>query len=130
MEVFNEFQRYFTRLCSERGESPSTVCMRLGYSNAVYSQWTDDTIPRNSTLSKIADYFGVSTDYLLGKEDNQSSHSLLRPICDVFVSSVPSPILSQSQSSYLLRQCRNIKRSCSSPSLILDLNRDHHHLRP
>lgn len=73
------FKDTFTRLCSERGESPSTVCMRLGYSNAVYSQWTDDTIPRNSTLSKIADYFGVSTDYLLGKEDNQSSHSLLRP---------------------------------------------------
>ena len=68
------FKEIFTKLCAEKGESPTTVCKRLGYSNAVYSQWTDDTIPRNSTLIKIADYFGVTVDYLLGKTDQKEKH--------------------------------------------------------
>lgn len=31
-----------------------------------------DGVPRMDRLKQIADYFGVSTDYLLGKNDNQN----------------------------------------------------------
>ena len=62
------FKENFTRLCNQKGESPTTVCKKLGLSNAAYSCWTDESIPRKSTLIKIADYFGVTVDYLLGKE--------------------------------------------------------------
>ncbi|MBO7158126.1 MAG: helix-turn-helix transcriptional regulator [Clostridia bacterium] len=42
--------------------------MKLGFSNATFSKWNENTIPRQTTLQKIADYFNVSVDYLLGKE--------------------------------------------------------------
>lgn len=70
------FKENFTRLCNQKGESPTTVCKKLGLSNAAYSCWTDESIPRKSTLIKIADYFGVSVDFLLGKtEQKEVSHS-------------------------------------------------------
>ena len=65
------FKENFTRLCNQKGESPTTVCKKLGLSNAAYSCWTDESIPRKSTLIKIADYFGVSVDFLLGKETDK-----------------------------------------------------------
>jgi repressor LexA len=34
-------------------------------SNAAYSCWTDESIPRKTTLLKIADYFGVTVEDLL-----------------------------------------------------------------
>jgi transcriptional regulator with XRE-family HTH domain len=37
----------------------------LGYTKSTFSHWDDDTVPRHSTLLKIADYFGVTVDELL-----------------------------------------------------------------
>ncbi len=62
------FKKIFIELCEKKKEAPTAVCLKLGLSNAAYSQWTDKTIPRRSTLDKIADYFNVTVDYLLGKE--------------------------------------------------------------
>ncbi|MCR4692264.1 MAG: helix-turn-helix domain-containing protein [Firmicutes bacterium] len=59
----------FEKLCAKKGVSPSSVCQYIGISSAAYSQWKADTIPRNTTLKKMADYFDVSVDYLLGKEE-------------------------------------------------------------
>ena len=61
------FKENFTRLCMKQNEAPTNVCVKLGYSNATYSQWTDETVPRKSTLIKIADYFGVTVDDLLAE---------------------------------------------------------------
>lgn len=62
------FKQTFIKLCSQKGESPSSVCNKVGISAAAFSQWTDKTIPRKVTQQRIADYFGVTVDYLLGKE--------------------------------------------------------------
>ena len=62
------FKTIFTKLCNERGESPTAVCLKVGLSNSAYTAWKEDSVPRLSTLLRIADYFGVSTDYLLGRE--------------------------------------------------------------
>lgn len=62
------FKENFIRLCNERGEYPSAVCKKVGITPAAFSQWTEDTVPRKTTLVKVADYFGVSADYLLGTE--------------------------------------------------------------
>lgn len=53
------FKEIFEKLCAEKGESPSAVCQKVGLSNAAYSAWTENSIPRKATLKKIADYFGV-----------------------------------------------------------------------
>lgn len=63
------FKENFIRLCNERGESPSSVCRNVGIAPATFSCWTDDSVPRRATLMRIADYFGVSTTYLLGASD-------------------------------------------------------------
>ena len=61
------FKQIFIKLCSERGESPTAVCKKIGITSAAFSQWSDTTIPRKVTQQRAADYFGVSVDYLLGK---------------------------------------------------------------
>ena len=62
------FKKIFIDLCNAQNESPSAVCMKLGLSNAAFSKWTDESVPRRATLQRMADYFGVSVDHLLGKE--------------------------------------------------------------
>lgn len=61
------FERY-SALCKERGETPNSIAKIIGASSGSVTAWKKGTAPRNATLTKIADYFGVSTDYLLGKE--------------------------------------------------------------
>ena len=53
-------------LClAEHGMSGANLTRALNLSNGVYSQWnTGLTTPRKSTIKKIADYFGVSVEYL------------------------------------------------------------------
>ena len=66
------FKKIFIELCASKGISPSAVCKNIGISAAAFSQWDDNTVPRKVTQQKIADYFGVSVDYLLGKENASS----------------------------------------------------------
>ena len=88
------FKTIFTKLCNEKGESPTSVCLKVGLSNSAYTAWDDQSVPRLATLLKIADYFGVSTDYLLGREqaespfavagkrDAASYHTMFAPLTD------------------------------------------------
>lgn len=62
------FKKNFVNLCIKKGISPSQVCKAIGLSNSVYSQWDDNSVPRRTTLKKIADYFGVSPESLLTDE--------------------------------------------------------------
>lgn len=66
------FKEKFIKLCANKGVAPSFVVKQVGISSAAFSQWTDQTIPRQTTLLKIADYFGVSVDYLLGKDEKNA----------------------------------------------------------
>ena len=65
------FERY-AELCKAAGETPNSVAKIIGASSGSVTAWKNGTAPRNATLSKIADYFGVSTDYLLGKETKKA----------------------------------------------------------
>ena len=56
-------------LCEQRGESPNLVCKNLGLSSAIATKWKNGSVPRDTTLLKIADYFGVSVAYLKGEEE-------------------------------------------------------------
>ena len=64
------FYDTFLSLCMERGVKPTTVTTELGLSNATATHWKQrGTTPNGKTLQMIADYFGVSTDYLLTGSD-------------------------------------------------------------
>ena len=56
------------RLCYESGESLPSVAQAIGMSKSVVTFWKNGSVPRNSTLRKIADHFGVTVDYLLSNE--------------------------------------------------------------
>ena len=62
------FKKIFIKLCAQKNVAPTKVCVDIGLSNAAFTGWNENTVPRQTTLQKIADYFGVSVDYLLGKE--------------------------------------------------------------
>ena len=68
------FKEIFIRLCNEKGVAPTAACVEIGLSNATFSCWTETSIPRKATLMRIADYFGVSTDYLLGNVELDLQH--------------------------------------------------------
>ncbi|MBQ7347757.1 MAG: helix-turn-helix domain-containing protein [Clostridia bacterium] len=61
------FWKIFISLCEEKNESPTSVCSSLGFSATMATKWKNGAQPRDTTLKKIANYFGVSVDYLLGK---------------------------------------------------------------
>ena len=63
------FWETFVALCQERGEKPTPVIKKLGIAVGLVTKWKNGTMPGSVTLSKIANYFGVSVDYLLGKTD-------------------------------------------------------------
>lgn len=55
-------------LCKARKTTITKMSEEIGLSNAAATSWKKGAIPKSSTLQKISEYFGVSTDYLLGKE--------------------------------------------------------------
>lgn len=63
------FWEIFSGLCSQRGKSPNAVAKELKISSGSITNWKNGTIPNNSALLKLANYFNVSVDYLLGKEE-------------------------------------------------------------
>ncbi|MBE6985947.1 MAG: helix-turn-helix domain-containing protein [Ruminococcaceae bacterium] len=60
------------KLCDERGISAYKACTDIGLNRAAVAKWKNGSIPSGSTAAKLADYFGVTTDYLLGKENKKA----------------------------------------------------------
>lgn len=79
--VFVFYDR-FIELCKERGVSPSAVMVAIGLNKSNATFWKKGSIPKGDTLRKLADYFGVSIDYLLNltnedKDELQAAENLL-----------------------------------------------------
>lgn len=67
------FKQNFVKICTEKGLSPTAVCTAIGLSNSTYSQWTEDSVPRQTTLLKLAEYLEVSVDELLNGPQEPTS---------------------------------------------------------
>ena len=66
----------FCRLCQEKGVSPTRATVEIGLSRTIGTKWKKTgATPQGDTLQKIADYFGVSVDYLLGNEKSPANTS-------------------------------------------------------
>lgn len=63
------FKKNFIKFCNLYGKAPTMVLLDLGLSKSTFSNWTDDSIPREATLQKIADYFGITVEALLSDEE-------------------------------------------------------------
>jgi transcriptional regulator with XRE-family HTH domain len=60
--VFVFWDKY-VELCTANGKNPTPVAIEIGFSNAAAAHWKSGQTPRPATIKKIADYFGVSTDF-------------------------------------------------------------------
>lgn len=62
------FER-FQALCDEKKISVYKACTDIGLNRSAVAKWKSGGKPNGTTAGKLADYFGVTTDYLLGKSD-------------------------------------------------------------
>lgn len=57
------------RLCEEKGTTFAALERALDFGGGSIRKW-DKAVPAGDRLAKVADYFGVSVDYLLGREES------------------------------------------------------------
>ena len=69
------FYDLFCRLCEQKGVSVTRATVEMGLSRTIGSKWKrTGATPNGETLNRIAEYFGVTTDYLLtGEETNTAA---------------------------------------------------------
>ncbi len=60
------FWKRFYNLCLRSGKRPNPIGKEIGLSSGIISKWKNGGIPNGETLMKLARYFDVSVDYLLG----------------------------------------------------------------
>lgn len=65
------FYDVFTSLCEKKGVTPNKALTDCGISRTSTAKWREGATPRGVTLQKLADYFGVTTDYLLTGEETK-----------------------------------------------------------
>ena len=59
------FLKNFCSLCRNRGMTPNAVITELGIANSAMHYWSKGSIPHETTLNRIAAYFGVDVSELL-----------------------------------------------------------------
>ena len=66
MTVFDRIKE----LSEKRGISVQKAATEIGFSENLFYQWKTSS-PKSDRLQKVADYFNVSTDYLLGRTESE-----------------------------------------------------------
>lgn len=63
------FYETFEALCKQNGISPFACCKEIGLSGGSAAYWKKSgRTPKRETLEKLAERFGVTVDYLIGRE--------------------------------------------------------------
>lgn len=62
------FYENYVKLCNSVGKSPSAVAVELKLGKPSVTRWKNGAEPRDATLQKIADHFGVTVEYLKSEE--------------------------------------------------------------
>lgn len=67
-----QFSYRFKELCKEKGVTQKQALADMGMGRNSAQSWIEGS-PSLETLGKMAGYFGMSTDDLLGNEDNKKT---------------------------------------------------------
>ena len=71
------FYDRFKALCENKKTSPTRAAIDMGFSNSITTKWKKTgATPDGVTLAKIAEYFGITVDELLGKEKQPADGEL------------------------------------------------------
>lgn len=87
MTVFERIQK----LAKQRGVAMGKLALSLGFSENLFYRWKTSE-PKAVDLEKVADYFDVSVDYLLGREHNNGGELDLDKMLDEAVSYSGKPM--------------------------------------
>lgn len=74
----------YIKFCNEKGMSPTAAGEAAGLTNATVYKWRKGAIPQGRNLKKVADYFGVTTNDLLGETSNPSYDDSLPTADNIF----------------------------------------------
>ena len=64
------FYDRYVFFCSQKGISPSAAALEMGFQKSTISRWKKDgTDPTDANKHKVAAYFGISVEELMGETD-------------------------------------------------------------
>lgn len=67
------FYDQFLLFCDAKRVSRTKACVDCGISRTAWHKWEDGAVPNGATLNKLAGYFGVSVNELLGAHEQQEN---------------------------------------------------------
>jgi len=76
------FFNRFRELCDRKNVSVYRACTDIGLNRSAVAKWKNGGKPNGSTAAKLAEYFGVSTDYLLGQSAQTTPGAMPRAVSD------------------------------------------------
>ena len=76
------FFNRFSQLCDQKEISVYRACTDIGLNRSAVAKWKNGGKPNGSTAAKLAAYFGVTTDYLLGQSEEKNPGEATRVISD------------------------------------------------
>lgn len=74
IQIMTLFER-IKSLANKRNKNMKEVALELGFSENLFYRWKK-TEPKATDLAKVADYFNVSVDYLLGRKTEQNNQDI------------------------------------------------------
>lgn len=95
-EIFTRRSRYdsffkrLSTLCDMQGTNITSVVKRCGIATGAPTKWKlNDAIPNRTSLEKLARFFNVSVDYLLGAEEGEQSKGKWIPVLGRVAAGLP-----------------------------------------
>jgi transcriptional regulator with XRE-family HTH domain len=76
------FFNRFRALCEQNHVSVYRACTDIGLNRSAVAKWKNGGKPNGSTAARLAEYFGVTTDYLLGQSEDRTPASMPRAASD------------------------------------------------
>jgi len=67
------FWEIFYDLCVKQNTKPLQVVKELSIASGAITSWKNGSIPNGANLKKLADYFGVTVDFLMGNKAKSES---------------------------------------------------------
>ena len=90
----------FEQLLQKYGITSYKLSKEIGVSQAVLSSWkTGRSVPKQPSMQKIADFFGVSLDYLMTGKEPEEKEPVLTPKDERDISKKLNDTLDQLESS-------------------------------
>lgn len=72
------FWNNFVTACEKLEKSPSIVSEELGFNRSAVTAWKNGALPRVASRKKIADYFGITVEELMGTKKEPAGDGGLR----------------------------------------------------